>query len=95
MMDPLVQTLGKSFEILLRNLKLCLDLAKSPSVNMFVCEFPIPRVAHATKNAPYYYVSKVLGKDPTSNASKGRLTKKSYKLGLLAQPKVGRCPEGV
>ena len=35
-MDPLVQTLGKSFEILLRNLKLCLDLAKSPSVNMFV-----------------------------------------------------------
>ena len=36
MMDPLVQTLGKSFEILLRNLKLCLDLAKSPSVNMFV-----------------------------------------------------------
>ena len=51
MMDPLVQTLVKSFQILLRNLKLCLDLAKCPSVNMFVCEFPIPRVAHATKNS--------------------------------------------
>ena len=27
--------------------------------------------------------------------NKGRLPKKNYKLGLLAQPKVGRCPEGV
>ena len=25
----------------------------------------------------------------------GKASKKNYKLGLLAQPKVGRCPEGV
>ena len=31
----------------------------------------------------------------TENTNKGRLQKKNYKLGLLAQPKVGRCPEGV
>ena len=58
----------------------------------------VPNSAVPDHAAPYWIIKDYTGPCGSIGGHmdhKGRLPKNPYKLGIMDQPKVGRCPEGV